>query len=261
MTTAEQKEKPESIPTVLRLLLVVEEVARQGVPVTPSEINQQLRLPKPTIHRLFATLEDEGFLQRNLDGKSYTPGPRLRVLAAEVLSARSLRTARLAIMTSLAEDVGETCNLVIPDRDEMLYLERVETKWPLRVQLPVSGRVPLYCTASGKLYLSTLSDTQIDAYLLHRDLTPHTSRTIVQRADLIEEIDLIRSRGYSHDNEEFMDGMVAIAVPINDQRGRLLSVIAIHAPVQRMSLDQAARHLPRLREAAAELSRLVTDDA
>ncbi|WP_282607401.1 IclR family transcriptional regulator [Pelagibius sp. Alg239-R121] len=258
--TAEQKEKPDSIPTVLRLLLVVEEVARQGVPVTPSEINQHLGLPKPTIHRLFTTLEEEGFLQRNLDGKSYTPGARLRALAAEVLSARSLRAARLAAMTALAEDVGETCNLAIPDRDEMLYLERVETKWPLRIRLPVSSRVPLYCTASGKLYLSTLNDTQIDGYLQHTTFEQHTPRTITNHDHLREEINAVRRSGYAQDNQEFMEGMIALAVPINDQSGRLLSTIAFHAPVQRMAMKEASSHLPRLREAAEELSRLVTDE-
>ncbi len=260
VTTAVQKEKPDSIPTVLRLLLVLEEVARQGVPVTPSDINQKLRLPKPTIHRLFATLEEEGFLQRNLGGKGFIPGARLRVLAAEVLSARSLRSARMAAMTALAEEVGETCNLAVPDGEEMLYLERVETKWPLRIQLPVRSRVPLYCTAGGKLYLGSLSEAQLEAYLQHRTLSPHTTHTITRRADLIKELDRVRREGHAEDAEEFMEGMIALAVPVNDPSGRLLSTIAIHAPVQRMALKEARRHLPRLREAAAELSRLISDD-
>lgn len=261
MTTAEQTEKPDSIPTVLRLLLVVEEVARQGVPVTPSEINQHLGLPKPTIHRLFATLEAEGFLQRNLDGKSYAPGPRLRSLAVDVLSSRKFRTARLAVMEALAEDIGETCNLAIPDRDEMLYLERVETKWPLRIRLPVSSRVPLYCTASGKLYLSSLSCAQLDGYLLHAKLERHTSRTITDHDLLRKEIKRVRRNRYAQDNEEFMEGMVALAVPINDQRGRLLSTIAFHAPLQRMTMEMASKHVERLREAADELARMVVEGA
>lgn len=261
MTTAEQTEKPDSIPTVLRLLLVVEEVAKQGVPVTPSEINQHLGLPKPTIHRLFATLEAEGFLQRNLDGKSYTPGARLRSLAVDVLSSRRFRAARLGVMRALAEDVGETCNLAIPDRDEMLYLERVETKWPLRIRLPVSSRVPLYCTASGKLYLSSFSCAQLDGYFQHVKLERHTEHTIVERDRLCAELKSIRRNGFAQDNEEFMEGMVALAVPINDQRGRLLSTIAFHAPVQRMSLEMAQQHLARLRQAADELSRLIVEGA
>ncbi len=256
---AVQPEKPESIPTVLRLLLVVEEVARQGVPVTPSEINQHLGLPKPTIHRLFATLEAEGFLQRNHDGKSYTPGARLRNLAVDILSSRRFRAARLAVMEALAEEIGETCNLAIPDHDAMLYLERVETKWPLRIRLPVSSRVPFYCTAGGKLYLSTLSCAQFDSYLQRTEIKKHTAHTITDPERLREEVKTAQRKGYAQDNEEFMEGMIALAVPIKDQRGRLLSTIAFHAPIQRMSLEDALKYIPRLREGAEELSQLVAD--
>ena len=77
----------DTIPTNLRLLLVLEEVARAGVPVTPTDVNAQLGLPKPTIHRLFATLEDEGFLQRDIDGRAYSPGRRFRHMATGVLSS------------------------------------------------------------------------------------------------------------------------------------------------------------------------------
>ena len=97
----------DSIPTNLRLLIVLEEVARVGVPVTPTEVNAQLGLPKPTIHRLFATLEDEGFLQRDIDGRAYSPGRRLRGMATGVLSSLRIRAARLAILRKLGDLVGE----------------------------------------------------------------------------------------------------------------------------------------------------------
>ncbi|MEL6600950.1 MAG: helix-turn-helix domain-containing protein, partial [Pseudomonadota bacterium] len=112
-----------TIPTNLRLLILLEEVARVGVPLTPTEANAVLGLPKPTVHRLFHTLENEGFLQRDLDGKSYSPGRRLRKLAVNVLSSLRVRTARLAILKDLAEAVGETCNIATPDRDAMVYLD------------------------------------------------------------------------------------------------------------------------------------------
>jgi IclR family acetate operon transcriptional repressor len=68
------------IPTNLRLLLLLEEVSRAGVPVTPADLTDALGLPKPTVHRLFNTAEEAGFLQRDIDGRSYGPGPRLRRL-------------------------------------------------------------------------------------------------------------------------------------------------------------------------------------
>ena len=72
---AEQNEPGDTIPTNLRLLFVLEELANSGVPMTPTEINQKLKLPKPTIHRLFSTLESEGFLQREIDGRAYSAAP------------------------------------------------------------------------------------------------------------------------------------------------------------------------------------------
>ena len=118
----------DTIPTTLRLLLVIEQIAEAGVPVTPTEVNARIGLPKPTIHRLFNTLEAEGFLQRDMDGRTYSPGPRLRRMAGGILSSLRIRTARQAILRRLSREIGETCNISLPDRDAMIYLERVDRK-------------------------------------------------------------------------------------------------------------------------------------
>jgi DNA-binding IclR family transcriptional regulator len=246
------------IPTNLRTLFILEEVARIGVPVTPTDVNHVIGLPKPTIHRLFATLEAEGFLMRELDGRSYSPGRRLRRMASNALSSLRVRTARLSVLSRLAEEIGETCNIAIPDREAMVYLDRVETKWPLRIQLPVGTQVPFYCTASGKMYLSSLNDAHLERYLRSARLDGRTAATITDLAGLRREIDATRARGHAEDAEEFMEGMVAVAVPVLDDQRRLVSTLSVHAPTLRLSLDAARGHVPRLREAAAELSRLLT---
>ncbi|MDP5086268.1 MAG: IclR family transcriptional regulator [Yoonia sp.] len=245
------------IPTNLRLLMLLEEVARAGVPVTPSVINESMRLPKPTIHRLFATAEAEGFLQRDIDGRSYSPGRRMRLLATNTLSSERVRTVRLAVLKSLAIKVGETCNLAIPERDGMFYLDRVETHWPLRIQLPVGTQVPFHCTASGKMYLSTLRPDYLERFLKNYALEKQTEQTITDPRKLQIELDKTRARGYATDNEEFMSGMTAIAVPILDDRGRLLSTLSIHAPEQRRHLPQLVECLGLLQEAAVELAAIV----
>ena len=246
-----------TIPTNLRLLLVLEEIARVGVPVTPTEINATLGLPKPTIHRLFSTLEGEGFLQRDMDGRTYSPGPRLRTMAGGILSSLRIRTARQAILKRLSGEIGETCNIALPDRDAMIYLERVETQWPLRIQLPIGTRVPFYCTASGKMYLSTLARSHLERYLSATDLVARTPNTLTDPDALLTEIQLVRDQGYSLDREEFMEDMIALAVPILDVNDRLMATLAFHAPTQRFSIAQALEFLDAMRAAAADLSKLV----
>lgn len=250
-------EDDKAIPTNLRLLLLLEEVARVGVPLTPTVANDVLGLPKPTVHRLFHRLEEEGFLQRDIDGRSYSAGQRLRKMAVNVLSSSRVRTVRLSVLNALTEDLGETCNIATPDREGMVYLDRVETKWPLRIQLPIGTTVPFHCTASGKMYLASLAPRMLSKYLASATLAQHTDKTLTNREKLQEEIELARSRGYSIDNEEFMDGMVAIAVPIRDDHDRLMSTLSVHAPTQRVSVADLEKHLVRFKKAASDLSELV----
>ncbi|OAN75988.1 ArsR family transcriptional regulator [Sulfitobacter sp. EhC04] len=249
--------REKAIPTNLRLLLLLEEIARVGAPMTPTAANEVLGLPKPTVHRLFHRLEQEGFLQRDIDGRSYSAGQRLRKLSVNVLSSSRVRTVRLAVLNALTEDIGETCNVAMPDRDGMVYLDRVETKWPLRIQLPVGTTVPFHCTASGKMYLSTLPSRMLGKYLSSAALEPQTARTLTDPDALRHAIEDVRTLEYSTDDEEFMEGMVAIAVPIWDDQQRLMSTLSIHAPTQRVTIGDLEAHLDRLRTAAGDLSEIV----
>jgi IclR family acetate operon transcriptional repressor len=251
--------KSGTIPTNLRLLLVIEQIAKAGVPITPTDVNARIGLPKPTIHRLFNTLDEEGFLQRDLDGRTYSPGPRLRNMAGGILSSLRIRTARQAILKQVSREIGETCNIALPDRDAMTYLERVETEWPLRIQLPIGTRVPFYCTASGKMYLSSLAANHLEKYVLATDLQARTPNTITDPRALFREIDEIRRQDYALDREEFMKDMVALAVPIRDVNGRLMATLSFHAPSQRFDIARALDCLQPLRAAALDLSALVTD--
>lgn len=249
--------KQGQIPTNLRLLVLLEEVAKAGVPVTPSAIKDQLNLPKPTLHRLFHTAEEAGYLQRDLDGRSYSPGPRLRRLAVNTVSSQRVRMVRLTILSRVAAEIGETCNIATPDRDGMTYLDRVETHWPLRIQLPVGTQVPFHCTASGKMYLSSLRLSYLDRFLNGIGLDNHGPGTITDKAALREELEMTRKRGFSTDNEEFMQGMAAIAVPIHDLQGRLMSTLSVHAPLQRLGLNELVSRVDILKSAASELSELI----
>lgn len=258
MPEDEEKEQGK-IPTNLRLLVMLEEVAKAGVPVAPSALCDLMGLPKPTVHRLLQTAEEEGFLQRSLDGRSFGPGLRMRKLSINTLSSQRIRTERLRIMRDLAEEVGETCNLAAPGRDGMVYLDRVETHWPLRIQLPIGTQVPFHSTASGKMYLSSLPSKTLDRLLTSVELKRRTAKTLVTPDDLRAELGKTRARGFSVDNEEFMDGMTAVAVAICDDRGRLLTTLSIHAPKQRHEIDSLIAELPKLKEAAIRLEQIVQE--
>jgi DNA-binding IclR family transcriptional regulator len=138
----------------------------------------------------------------------------------------------------------------------MAYSDRVETKAPLRLQFSIGMRVPLYCTASGKLYLSTLPKVRRKAVISKLKLEARAKNTITDPDALLAEIDKIEKTRVSIDNQELYDDIIAIAVPITDKQGRFYSSLAIQAPVSRISVDNSDQYIPLLVEAARDLSML-----
>ncbi len=221
--------------------------------MTPTDINEILQLPKPTIHRLCQRLEAERFLEKDLDGRRYLPGPRLREINSGVMGFTIFTQARHTVLQRLSEQIGETCNITIPVDGGMHYLDRVETRWPLRVHFPVGAIVPLHCTASGKLYLSCLPKSQRYQLVRSMTLSKYAENTQTDQDQLLAALAEIRRTRIGTDNEELVDGMVAIAVPIEDENDRLIATLAVHAPTQRMSMDDALRHAGQLQEAAGAI--------
>lgn len=251
--------KRERGSTIERVLDILDTVAASPKPLSATEINEVLDLPKATAHRLCSELEAQGYLLKRINGKSYQPGNRLYDVAVGVLANARFSASRHAILTALSEKVGETCNIAYPDGLYMAYSDRVETKAPLRLQFSIGMRVPLYCTASGKLYLSTLPRSRRKTVIGKLKLKARAKNTITDPDTLLAEIDQIEKTQISIDNQELYDDIIAIAVPITDKRGRFYSSLAIQAPVSRVSIDNSDQYVPLLLEAAQDLSMLADD--
>lgn len=241
------------IPTNLRTLLILEVLARADQPLTPTQINDSLGLPKQTVHRLCTTLEEEGFLTRSEDGKRMKPARRLLDMGAGLLQSGRDFYSRHQVLEQIARAVKEAVNYVVPQESGMHYLDRVDTDWPFRIQLPVGSNVPFHCTASGKTYMASLAPAARRAFVAALDLQPLTEKTHVSPNTLLDELAEIRKRGYAIDNEEFMDGMVALAVPVTDPQGRYVASLAFHGPSPRLTVEQAISQKDTLQDGALKL--------
>lgn len=248
-----KKEKGSSITRVLEIL---EMLSRAERPMAPADIAHYLGIPKPSIHRLLQQLETDGFLQVDLRGL-WGPGVKLHGLAWAVLRNQRFRNERLAVLRELAAKIGETCGLSIPQGLDMVYADRVQANWPLQISLPEGSQVPIWCTASGKLYLSSFPRPQRDRIISKLPLTRMTRNTLCELDALKAELDLTAERGMGVDNEEFIDGMVACSVPVIDEQGVLLACLFVHAPLIRHSAEQLMAFKPLLTDAAAELAAML----
>lgn len=244
-----------------RALLLLELLAAADEPPTLNELMVAIELPKATTHRFLSLLEKLGFAQRTVDGKRYQIGPRLTALALASMRHSFQLAPRRAVLAGLVREIGETCNITVLSGAELIYLDRVESDWPLQIRLSVGSRVPLHCTASGKLFLSLAPPSIRKSLLQTLTLTRHTPQTITDPATLEAELDSIRERRIATDNEEFIEGMTAAAVPVTDAKGIICATVAVHGPTARLPLSRAVDLVPSLMKAARALEQSFAADA
>ena len=243
-----------------RALLLLETIAKAEEPPTLNELMAAIGLPKATTHRFVALLERLGFVQRATDGRHYEVGHRLLALSLEGMRRSFDLAPRRVILSALVKETGETCNITMLDGERLIYLDRVESDWPLQFRLTVGSRVPLHCTASGKLFLSLAPSSLRKALFRTQPFQRYTARTLTSTEQLEAGLTRIRQTGVGTDNEEFMEGMAATAVPIRDSRGRICATVAVHGPITRLPLTRALALVPALKKAAKALEQTLLFD-
>jgi DNA-binding IclR family transcriptional regulator len=237
---------------------VIELVANAEGPLSLDAITQRCGLPKPTVYRILGLLVRGGFATRVPIEKRYAVGPRLSALALQVQMHFPEREQRHAVLVRLVEEIGETCNFTMQDGSEVVYLDRVETSSPVRLHMDAGSRVPLHCTASGKLFLSQLAPAQVRLLFGGRPLKRYTPRTLTSLDALERELRKIRTKGVGTDVGEYIEGSVCLAVPVTDGGGRICATVAVHGPAPRMTLRKGIEYLPALRRAACALAATMT---
>ena len=164
--------------------------------------------------------------------------------------------ARHAVLRHLVEELGESCNITALSGNEVVYLDRVETAAPLRFYLHTGSRVPAHCSASGKLLLSQMTPAQRQRLLSHAPLESYTARTLTKLDALEREFKRVARDGYALDNEEFLPGLLCVAVLVPANEGRSNLCVAVQAPLVRVNKERALGMLPALRRAAAALAEI-----
>lgn len=246
----------ERLSTLEKALAVLEAVGDQPQAVGLPDLAARLKLPRQTVHRVLGQLQDAGLISRHPVRERYSVGPRLTRLALAALNSRNQGAPVRAILAELVDDVNETCNIGVLDDLEYVYLERIECKWPLRTHLGAGSRVSAYGTSGGKTLLAELGPEQCKRLLKSRKLEAYTPHTITKLQDLEAELARIRSRGFALNNQEYLDGIIGLAVPIKDADGRAVAALAMHGPVTRLSLKACEGHVPRLVQAAERIARV-----
>lgn len=248
-------------PPLNRMLDLIEALASARRSLTVVEIGEALGVSRPQAHRIVAGLERSGVLARHPRSGRVIFGSRLARAVLRIGSMSSLQPIWHPVLRGVVDQVGETCNLIMFPRATPTYFDRVEANWPLSVRLQAGSEVPLHCTAGGKLYLANLPPRERELLLEHLPMPRRTANTINERHELCRDLQQAAVEGFASDNEEFIQGMIAVAVPVRSGAGVFLGALGMHAPGARHGPDGLQGFLPALRAGAGGLAAILAHDA
>lgn len=248
-------ETPEA--RVLRALQVMERIVESTQPVTLGQLAMRIGIPKATLARIVDTLVANNYLSPITGDRGLMPGPRAVHLALGTIGNSAFKRTCRAVLRTLVQSLGETCNLTGLDGDRVVYIERVETAEPLRFHVEPGSRHPLHCTAGGKLFLSQLSRLERNQLLDRLPLTNMTPSTITDRKLLDAELDRLATKRIGTDNEEFIRGMVGVAVPVLGGNDKIVAAVVCHAATARLGLGELIEFVPKMRAASRQLQGLL----
>jgi DNA-binding IclR family transcriptional regulator len=231
---------------------VLQVLARRGE-AGVTEISHELSVHKSTVSRLLGTLEARGLVEQASSRGRYRLGYGVVLLAEGASSKHDLTLLSRPECSALAEDLGETVNLVVQEADAVLTLDQVIGSATMTTINWVGRRNPLHVTSAGKVFLANMPAAQRQAYL-DTSLDRFTEHTVTEPANLEAELATVREQGYALTFEELEVGLAAVAAPILSLDGRIIAAIAVSGPTFRLHEATIPGIAARVITAAARIS-------
>jgi DNA-binding IclR family transcriptional regulator len=247
------------VQTIERASSILDTLGESPQGISIRELSDKIRLPKGTTHRLLSSLSYFGYVRQDLKTKNYFLGLKLVELGNLLLSQLDLRKEAEPLLRDLAERTKETVHMVFLDRNEIVYIEKVETDHNpsgLRMASRVGLRNPAHSCAVGKVLLAHVSEEEADQVIKEKGLVKRTENTITDSKQLKEHLKLVRTQGYAIDDEENERGVRCVAAPIFNEVGKAVAAISISTPAFRVTKKVMQESLKKeVMETALEISR------
>ncbi|HWK61581.1 MAG TPA: IclR family transcriptional regulator [Eoetvoesiella sp.] len=223
-----------AIDKTLDILFCVAQ-ARRDVGVT--EIADLCNSDKATVFRALKALERRNLIEQNPETRKYRLGLGTVSLAGHKLRGLSVAAQAQPFLTRLSQEIQETVQLSVRSGNHVLYLSVVESAHPIRVASDVGAFGPLHCTAAGKLFLA-YGEPDLARFALAAPLEKHTEKTLTDVEALQRNLDLVRQRGWSLDDEELVPHLRVVAAPIRDMSGKVVAAVAGGGPTLRVTPEK-----------------------
>lgn len=252
------KQSPYMIESLHRGLQVLSLFTRETDSLTLTQIKETLDLNKTTVFRIVSTLESTGYLKRDPQTKRYRPGLKVLQLGFAAISSLEFRQIARPYLERLSIEVGQTASLSVLDGMEVVYVDRVRRHQVLGVILGLGSRIPAYCASLGKVALAYLPADELRRRLEETELVALTPHTMTTREALEEDLALVRQRGYSINDEEWILGLRSTAAPIFNDQDEVIAAINVSVSAAEVTRDRLENEIaPVVQATAQEISDLL----
>ncbi|TFV84891.1 IclR family transcriptional regulator [Microbacterium sp. dk485] len=234
-----------AVDQTLQLLLLL----RTHSELRVTDVARELGVSPSTAHRHLSTLEYRGFVTQDRITRAYRTGPALIELGFASTRSIDLRSVSEPHLRDLSIALGETVNLMVLQESSVRFIAGFEADQRTRTHVLTGTLLPAYATSGGKVLLAELSREALRALYPRglRRFTPHT-RTFTQ---LLDELALVSMRGYAVNDQESVEGLRALAVPLRDRGGTTIAAVAMSAPSARLTSRRTREVVVHLRGCAA----------
>ena len=243
-----------TVQSVERTLDIVEALSSNRTGIGVTELSKALNLHKSTVHRLLTTLMVRKYVEQDPESGKYRLSVKLFELGNAVLSKLNMRAHALPFLRELRERTRETVQLSIIDNNEVLYIDVLESPEKIGVKAQIGERAPLYCTASGKVYLAGLPDERFYEVMRGAELKPLTPATLTSFEKLKEEVAIAKDTGVARDMGESDEDLRGLAAAIKNYRGRIIACISVAVPSSRYAEASFLELAKSVKETADKIS-------
>jgi len=258
-TTTKGKKPANLVQTITRVALILEILGRHPSGLSLGELSKKVELPKGTTHRLLTSMAYFDFIRQDQASKHYQLGFKLVQLGNQLLSHIDIRKEARPYLIDLGDDVQETVHLVVLDQNKALYIDKVDfhsKRGGLQMVSRLGSRIPLYCTAVGKILLAYMQELDAEIFIENLTFERRTNNTITDPSEMKQHLNLIREKDYAVDDEENEVGVRCIAAPIRNEIGNVVAAMSVSGPTTRITNERINDSLKsQVAETAMKISR------
>lgn len=235
-------------------LSVIRAFTRDNATLSLSEVASLTSLPAATARRCLITLEELGYVTRN--GRQFLLRPKVLELGAAYIDSMNIDFLAKTHLEELARNTGDSAALCVLDGTDIVYVARTSIRTLLRLEAHVGSRFPAYATSVGRVLLAGLSPASLQHYFDAAKIEPLTSFTVTDVEELRRAIEKCRRNGYSVVKDELDYGVVALAVPVHDQQGRVVAALNSSSHSARITATRLVEErLEMLRNVSGQITR------